>query len=41
MLTQAIKLLGEVLDSGELDEQGSELLDWVMMDYYRESSNSQ
>ena len=32
----AIKLLGEVLDSGELDEQGSELLDWVMMDYYRE-----
>ena len=33
----AIKLLGEVLDSGELDEQGSELLDWVMMDYYRES----
>ena len=34
---QAIKLLGEVLDSGELDEQGSELLDWVMMDYYRES----
>ena len=34
---QAIKLLGEVLDSSELDEQGSELLDWVMMDYYRES----
>ena len=34
---QAIKLLGEVLDRGELDEQGSELLDWVMMDYYRES----
>ena len=24
---QAIKLLGEVLDSGQLDEQGSELLD--------------
>ena len=37
---QAIKLLGEVLDSGELDEQGSELLDWVMMDYYRESGKA-
>ena len=36
----AIKLLGEVLDSGELDEQGSELLDWVMMDYYRESGKA-
>ena len=34
---QAIELLGEALDSDELDEQGSELLDWVMMDYYRES----
>jgi len=37
---QAIKLLGEVLDSGELDEQGSELLDWVMMDYCRESGKA-
>ena len=37
---QAIELLGEVLDSGELDEQGSELLDWVMMDYYRESGTA-
>ena len=37
---QAIKLLGEVLDSDELDEQGSELLDWVMMDYYRESGKA-
>ena len=37
---QAIKLLGEVLDSGELDEQGSELLDWVMMDYYRETGKA-
>ena len=37
---QAIKLLGEVLDSGDLDEQGSELLDWVMMDYYRESGET-
>ena len=37
---QAIKLLGEVLDSGQLDEQGSELLDWVMMDYCRESGKS-
>ena len=34
---QAIELLGDVLDSSELDEQGSELLDWVMMDYCRES----
>ena len=37
---QAIKLLGEVLDDGELDEEGSELLDWVMMDYYRESGKA-
>ena len=37
---QAIELLGEVLDSGGLDEQGSELLDWVMMDYYRESGKA-
>ena len=37
---QAIELLGEVLDSGELDEQGSELLDWVMMDYCRESGET-
>ena len=37
---QAIKLLGEVLDSDELDEQGSELLDWVMMDYCRESGKA-
>lgn len=37
---QAIKLLGEVLDSGELDEQGSELLDWMMMDYCRESGKA-
>ena len=37
---QAIKLLGEALDSGELDEQGSELLDWVMMDYCRESGET-
>ena len=37
---QAIKLLGEVLDSGELDEQGSELFDWVMMDYCRESGKA-
>ena len=37
---QAIELLGEVLDSGELDEQGSELLDWVMMDYCRESGKA-
>jgi len=39
---QAIKLLGELLDSGELDEEGSELLDWVilMMDYCRETGET-
>lgn len=34
---EAIQLLGEVLDSDELDEEGSELLDWVMMDYSKET----
>ena len=37
---QAIQLLGELLDSGELDEEGSELLDWVMMDYCRETGET-
>ena len=33
---QVIELLGELLDSNELDEEGSYLLDWVMMYHNRE-----
>ena len=34
---QAINLLGEVLDSNELDEEGSELLDLLLIDYSKEA----
>ena len=34
---RAINLLGEVLDSNELDEEGSELLDLLLIDYSKEA----
>jgi len=37
---QAIQLLGDLLDNGKLDEEGSELLDLVMMDYYKETGET-
>ena len=37
---QAINLLGEVLDSNKLDEEGSELLDLLLMDYSKEAGET-
>jgi len=37
---QAIQLLGDLLDNGKLNEEGSELLDLVMMDYYKETGET-
>ena len=37
---EAIQLLGEVLDSDKLDNEGSELLDLVMMDYSKETGEA-
>ena len=36
----AINLLGEVLDSNELDREGAELLDLVLMDYCKEAGET-